>query len=52
VGLEFGGVDFKILPRGLRMHKYRLEHEFGIVAFTTSQKLQLSLYIGSDQWGS
>ncbi len=39
VGLEFGGVDFKILPRGLRMHKYRLEHEFGIVAFTTSQKL-------------
>jgi hypothetical protein len=39
VGIEFGGVDFEILPRGLRMHKYRLEHEFGIVAFTTSQKL-------------
>ena len=39
VGIEFGGVDFEIQPRGLRRHKYRLEHEFGIVAFTTSEKL-------------
>ena len=39
VGIEFGGVDFEIQRRGLRRHKYRLEHEFGIVAFTTSEKL-------------
>lgn len=39
MGIEFGGVDFEIQPRGLRRHKYRLEHEFGIVAFTTSEKL-------------
>jgi hypothetical protein len=39
VGIEFGGVDFDILPRGLRMHKYRLEHPLGVVAISPSEKL-------------
>ena len=39
VGLEFGGVDFEILPRGLQKYRYRLEHLFGVVAFTPSAAL-------------
>lgn len=39
VGLEFGGVDFEILPRGLQKYRYRLEHPFGVVAITPSAAL-------------
>jgi hypothetical protein len=39
VGLEFGGVDFEMLPRGLQKYKYRLDHPFGVIGITPSQSL-------------
>jgi hypothetical protein len=39
VGIEFGGVDFEILPRGLLKYRYRLEHEFGVIGITPGKAL-------------
>jgi len=39
VGMEFGGVDFEMPPRGLLKYKYRLDHAFGVIGISPSKSL-------------